>query len=217
MDVQDIIDILDLHGFEDIEEVDKVSVINDAITEINTREPWPFLEVMVDLDAATDVGADGKVTLPGMTPAEIASVLDIINTDSYGRSVTWIRRDEHFKRNAANLDATGTPYKYFFVNNDLYLYPIPESGNYRLTFLQVQPEIDASSTADEILLPVRHHRAIALAAIYKLHAQEDDPENAAMFKGQFDEKIILMRQDMFKKQWDRPDSILVVDEEDWVE
>jgi hypothetical protein len=217
MDVQDIIDVLDLHGFEDVEEADKVSVINDTLQEINTREPWPFLEVMVDLDASADVDADGKVTVPGMTPPEVASVLDIINTDDYGRSISWIRRDEHFKRNATSLDATGTPYKYFFVNNDLYLYPIPDTGNFRLTFLQVQALVDASDTEDALLLPIRHHRLVALGALYKLHSQEDDPENAALFKGQFDEKLILMRQDLFKKQWDRPDSILVVDEEDWVD
>jgi len=216
MTVQEIMDILDLHGFEDIEDDDKVSVINDVLQEICTREPWPFLEVMVDLDASTDVdSATGEVDL-GSNP-ELASVLDIINTDSEGRSIRWIRRDEHFKRNAANLDLTGIPYKYFFVGDALYLYPIPTDGNFRLTYLQVQEEVDDNDTASAILLPSRHHRVIALGAIYKLHSQEDDPENAAMFQGQFENKLQLMRQDLFKKQWDSPDSILVTDEEDWVE
>lgn len=214
MTVQEIADILDLHGFEDIEDADKVGVINDVLQEINTREPWPFLEVMVDLTDA-DFDADGVVDFTALPT--LASVLDIINTETYGRSIRWIRRDEHFKRNATQLDLTGTPYKYFFVNNDLYLWPIPDGGTYRLTYLQVQEVVDISSAEADILLPARHHRLIALGALYKLHSQEDDPENAALFKSQFDERMILMRQDLFKKQWDSPDSILVTDEEDWVE
>lgn len=215
MDVQDIMDALDLHGFEDIEDADKVAVINDVLQEINSRDPWPYLEVMVDFDAATDVDADGKVTLPGSPPV-VGSVLDIVNLDrsTYGK-VQWIRRDEHFARNPGNLDQTGHPYKYFFVGSDLYLWPIPDSGNYRITYLQVQEDVDASSTADDILLPARHHRVILLGAAYKLHSQEDDPENATMFKSQYDERIIMMRQDLFTQQWDKPDSILMTDDEDF--
>lgn len=214
MDVQDILDILDLHGFEDIEDADKVAVINDVLTEINTREPWPYLEVMFDFDSG-DVDVDGKVDFTSQP--SLQSVLDIICLDSDGRSVRWIRRDEHFKRNGANLDQTGTPYKYFFVGDSLYIWPIPTSGSYRLTYLQLQELVDSSDTEDAILLPARHHRLIALGALYKLHSQEDDPENAALFQGQFESRMQLMRQDLFKKQWDSPDSILVTDEEDWVD
>lgn len=212
MDVQDIIDILDLHGFEDVETADKVAVINDVLQEINTREPWPFLEVVADIDDS-DVDSEGAVTLDPVA----SSILDIVNTQSYGRSIRWIRRDDHFKRNATQLDLTGTPYKYFFVADTLYLWPIPDGGTYRVTYLQIQEEVDSSSAETDMLLPARHHRLVALGALYKLHSQEDDPENAGLFKGQFDEKLILMRQDLFKKQWDSPDNILVVDEEDWVE
>lgn len=216
MDVQAIMDALDLHGFEDIEDDDKVDVINDVVQEINSRDPWPYLEVMVDFDAATDVDSDGVVTLPG-TPAEIASVLDIIATDSNTVSgkLRWIRRDEHFARNAANLTQTGQPYKYFFVGSTLYLWPVPTSGNFRITYLQVQPTLTSASAEGDILLPARHHRAILLGAVFKLNAQEDDPENATMFKSQYDERVMLMRQDLFKKQWDSPDNVMLVDDEDY--
>lgn len=213
MDVADLLTIIDLHGFEDSEEDDKVSVLNDVLQEVCTREPWPFLEVMFDLDASTDVDSDGLVDFTAQ-PA-LQSVLDIINTANNGRTVHWTRRDEHFKAQAANLTQTGDPYKYFFVGNDLYLWPIPTSGTFRLTYLQVQEAVDADSVAADILLPERHHRLLAIGVIAKLHAQEDDPENASLFEGQFEQKMQLMRQDLFKKQWDRPDSIQVTDEDDW--
>lgn len=211
MDVADIITIMDLHGFEDSEEDDKVSAINDALQEICTREPWPFLEIAVDIDE-TDVGADGLVTLD---PAQ-QSILDIFVTDGSGGKLRWVRRDEHMERNFQNLDEAGTPYWYFFIGDGLYVWPIPGSSTaMRVTYLQLQDLLDADSVEADILLPARHHRLIALGAIVKLHAQEDDPENAALFSSQYEQKLILLRQDMFKKQWDSPDSIRVVDEDDW--
>lgn len=214
LDVADLIAIIDLHGFEDSEEDDKVSVLNDTLQEVCTREPWPFLETFADIDASTDVDADGLVDL-GMSAPALASVLDIINTANNGRTVHWTRRDEHFKAQAANLSQTGDPYKYYFVGNDLYLWPIPTSGTFRITYLQVQGDIDADMDDTDILLPARHLRLLAIGAIAKLHAQEDDPENAALFESQFEKKLQLMRQDVYKKQWDRPDSIQVTDEDDW--
>ena len=209
MTVQQIMDMLDLHGFEDIEDDDKVDVINDVLQDIATRDPWPFLEVMEDLDAA-DVDAVGKVTLA----AGFYGILDIIDTTN-GAKLRWIRRDEHFSRNAQNLDQAGNPYKYFFVGDDLYVWPVPDTSTLRVTYLKVQPTVTAASAEADILLPPRHHRVILLGAAYKLHSQEDDPENATMFKSQYDEKMIMMRQDLFKLQWDSPDSIMVTDDEDF--
>jgi hypothetical protein len=214
MDVQDIMDILDLHGFEDVEDDDKVAVINDVLQEIITREPWPYLEVVYDFDSA-DVGADGLVDFTSQPI--LAAVLDIVNTSQYGRTISWIRRDDHFKRNASQLDLTGTPYLFYLVAGALYLWPIPTGDSYRLTYIQVQDELTSSDGEEDILLPARHHRLIALGALYKLHSQEDDPENAAMFQQQFENRMQLMRQDLFRQQYDRPDTIQVVDEEDWVD
>lgn len=214
MTVQEIVDILDLHGFEDVEEDDKVAVINDVLQEINTREPWPYLEVIYDFDSS-DVDATGLVDFTSQPL--LAAVLDIVNTNQYGRSISWIRRDDHFKRNASQLDLTGTPYLFYLVAGQLYLWPIPDGDSYRITYLQVQEDVDISSAEADILLPARHHRLIALGALYKLHSQEDDPENAMLFQGQFENRMQLMRTDLFRQQYDRPDTIQVVDEEDWVD
>ncbi len=214
MTVAEIMAILDLHGFEDVEDDDKVDVINDAITEINTREPWPYLETVFTFDAS-DVDADGMIDLT--SEPLLSAVLEIVNTDDYGRSISWIRRDEHTKRNATQLDLTGTPYKYFLRAGQVYLWPIPDSGNFQMTYLQVQEPVADDDDEDAILLPARHHRLIALMALCSLYAQEDDPENASMFEGKAEKKLQLMRADLFRQQYDKPDSIQVVDEEDWVD
>lgn len=212
MTVQEIMDALDLHGFEDIEDDDKVDVINDVIWEICSRDPWPFLEVMEDIDAA-DVDEAGKVTLTdGFT-----AILDVINTDTSADrgKLQWIRRDEHFSRNSSSLTESGTPYKYFFVGDSLYVWPVPDTANLRVTYLKAHEAVTSASGEADILIPARHHRAILMGAVYKLHSQEDDPENSAMFKSLYDERVIMMRKELFIKQYDRPDSILVVDDDDY--
>lgn len=215
MDVQDIIDEIDVAGYDDLEEADKVGFINRTVKGIVNREPWAFREVFDDLDAATSVDADGLVDYTDLT-YEFGGLMDIINTgaSSSGYNIRWIRRDVHFKDRSAQLDLTGTPYNYFFVGRQLYLYPIPTSGTFRITYLAHQADLDASSAEADILLPAQWHEAIIAGALYRINAREDDPENAAMFKSMFDEIMENMRQDLEKVQWDSPDSILFYDWDD---
>lgn len=210
MDVQDIIDEIDTAGYDDLETADKVAFINRAMRAIVNREPWAFREVFDDLDASTSVDADGLVDYSDLT-YEFGGLMDIINTSSSGTSIRWIRRDVHFKDRSASLDLTGTPYNYFFVGRQLYLYPIPTSGTFRVTYLAHQADLDENDVEASILLPAQWHEVIIAGALYRINAREDDPENAAMFKSMHDELMENMRQDLEKVQWDSPDSILFYD------
>ncbi len=200
--------VLDLHGFEDIETTDKVQVINDTIQDICTRDPWPFLESTDTISAPGEVnGTTGAVTLP----SDFTSLLKIVNTNTSGYRINFIRMDEHFERRSDQLALTGIPYNYFFLGEGMRLWPIPETGDFTLVYIREHPEVTSGTLENAILIPKRHHKAIPLGAIYRLHAQEDDAENAQLFKAQYEEKISLMRQDLFIKQWDSPDSVLVMD------
>lgn len=213
MDVQDIIDEIDLAGYDDLEETDKVKFINQAVKGITNREPWAFREVFDDIDAATSVDpGTGALDMSDLTFA-FGGLMDIVNLGTSGYTIKWIRRDVHFKDRSANLDQTGTPYNYFFVGRQLYLYPIPTSGTFRITYLAHQTDLAASDTADDILLPAEWHEAITTGALYRINMREDDPENASMFKSAFDEIMTNMRQDLEKVQWDSPDSILVYEDD----
>lgn len=215
MDVSEMITMLDQHGFEDEEEADKVRVLNITLQDICTRDPWPFLEASVTLDASLEVDADtGLVT----TPDDFGSLLTVVSTDSQGRQIQFIRRDEHLKRHSGQLSQTGYPYHYFFLAGQLYFWPIPTSGEYVLDYIRVHDAVVANSASDDFLLPARHHDTIPIGAIWRLHAKEDDAENALLFKSQYDELIAGMRQDLFKTQWDSPDSIQVMEDDidDWI-
>lgn len=206
MDVQDILDALDVHGFEDIEEADKLDVINSVMWDIDSDSPWPYLDTFEVIDAATaDVDADGLVTLT--TPwTAIRYISNVANPTS---RVRWVREDDLIEE-GVDLTYEGDPTVFYFVGSSLYLHPIPLSGTFRVGVVQVQPELDAADLETSILLPARHHRAILLGCLVKLHSQEDDAENAAMFKTQYDEKLVRMRNDLFKQQYDRPDSMWVM-------
>lgn len=214
MDVSEMILMIDQHGFEDEEEEDKVRVLNIVLQDICTREPWPFLESTVVIDASLEVDADtGLVS----TPDDFNALTTIVSTDSNGHEIKFIRRDEHVKRRAATLSESGSPYNYFFLGGQLYLWPIPTSGDYVLDYLRIHDPLVASTTSDDLLLPSRHHDVLPIGAIWRLHAKEDDPENALLFKSQYDELLQNMRQDLFKQQWDSPDSIQVMEDDvdDW--
>lgn len=207
MDVADILDALDIHGFEDIEETDKVAVINDVIQEINAEAPWPYLDTYEVIDASTaDVNAaTGEVT---MTVAWTA-IRYIQNATNREKRVRWVREDDLIEE-GVDLTLQEEPTCFYFVGQELFLHPIPTSGLYRVGVVQVQADVTAASAEAAILLPPRHHRVILLGALFKLHSQEDDAENALMFKQQYDEKLVRMRADLFKQQYDRSDSMWVM-------
>ena len=211
MDVQDIIDEIDTAGYDDLETADKVAFINRALKAIVNREPWAFREVFQDFAAADTVNSTTGLVDYGDLTYDFGGLMDIVNTDSTGRNIRWIRRDVHFKDRSADLDSTGTPYNYFFVGRQLYLYPIPTSGNFRITYLAHQGDLDENDVEASILLPAQWHEVIIAGALYRINAREDDPENAAMFKSMHDELMENMRQDLEKVQWDSPDSILFYD------
>src|SRR5688572_31941548 len=103
------------HGFDDLTDSRILSFLNDTYYDICTREPWPFLEAT----AAVTVNSDGKVT----SPTSIDKVLSFHDT-GIGRSLTPMRLDDFSTTYSSNLTQTGDPYAYFFIGDELYVYPI---------------------------------------------------------------------------------------------
>lgn len=215
MTVQQMLDEIDLAGYDDLEESDKLLYINRAAKAITNREPWAFREKTQDLTSANWDTATGEVDLTDLS-FTFGGLMDIINTSASGYPIRFIRRDEHYKHRSASLTETGTPFNFFFVGKRLFLWPVPTSGTFRITYLAHQGDLVAASAESAILLPAQWHEAIVAGALYRINMREDDPENAAMFKSAHDELLESMRQDLEKVQWDSPDSILVY-EDDWYE
>lgn len=210
MDVASMLSELDDHGFEDTLTSRKVEILNDTISDVCSRMPWPFLETT---NAALTVDqSTGQVT----SPTDIKQVLVLVDTTT-GTSLSPERMDVMTKAYSTQLAQGGNPYLYYFIGGQLYVYPIPSAPTLTLRYLKVHPTVDQSTTEAGILLPPRHHRVLVLGTLFKLYTMEDDTELAPVFQQQYEDRIARMTEDLMRMQYDRPDRIYVTDEYDDVD
>lgn len=209
MDVSEIVEELLSHGFEDTDTNQKIRVINDTVWDIESREPWPFLEKTVALNFS------GASPSPTNMPTDVKAVTWLFDTIN-GISIWPERLSTIRDRYGVNINQVGDPASYYFVAGNLRLYPVPPAatGRYQLDYIASQAELTGTSLEADILLPPRHHRAIVLGSLWRLYKMEDDPENGNMFQIDFENKLQQMREDLFRRQYQRSDQIFVIDEDD---
>lgn len=209
MDISEILDSLVNSGFEDTEEDEKVRKINTTLWDIESREPWPFLEKTATLNF------DGTSPAPTNMPADFKAVMWLY--DNTNAITIWPERLSTVRGQYGNtLSQVSDPFVYYFVGDELRLYPTPgaSTGRYQLDYFATQPEVSATSVEADLLLPPRHHDVILLGVLYRLYKQEDDPENGNMFQIDYENKIQQMHEDLFRRQHQRADRIFVIDEDD---
>lgn len=209
MTVQEIIDELTDHGFEDTSTAQKLRVVNDTMWDIESREPWPYLEKTVALSF------DGTSPAPSDMPTDFKAVLWLYDNTN-GVSIWPERLSTIRDRAATQITLVSDPIYYYFVGLQLRLWPIPAAATdrYQLDYIATQPELNETHVDADILIPPRHHRVIVLGSLWRLYKMEDDPENGNMFQIDYENKIMQMREDLFRRQYQRADQIFVVDEDD---
>lgn len=209
MDVEEILTELTDHGFEDTSTERKLAKINAALWDIESRDPWPFLEKTVALNF------DGSSASPTNLPADFKQVLWLY--DNTNAQTLWPERLQTVRDRYGNqLSTVSDPSIYYFVGDSLRLYPVPgaATGRYQLDYIATQPTVIETSTEADILLPPRFHNVIVLGALWRLYKMEDDPENGNMFQIDYENAIQLMHEDLFRRQFQRADQIYVIDEDD---
>lgn len=198
MDISEILTELN-DSFEDTVEARKVSVINEIISDICSREPWPFLEAT----AAVNITAGNNTPT---VPTDLRAVLTF-SIDSERRVLQPERTDTMMK--GYNLTATGDPLYYYFVGEELRLWPVPTRAlTGTLFYLKNHPKVTSTTLEAAILIPARHHPLITLGSFARLYAREDDGELAVMFERLYEQRLKTMQNDTWKKQYDRPDRIV---------
>lgn len=198
MDVTAIFADLDDHGFADTTNSRKLAVVQDVIHDICSREPWPFLEA----SAAVNIVGD-TVQLPADFKAALAFIVN-------NCVVTPERLDTVTKSYlTTGSSSAGAPVLYYFIGEAMKVWPSANAAySGTLMYLRVHPELTEGSVSADILIPPRHHRVIVLGALSKLYAMEDDTELSALFITQFEQRLVSMEQDLWKKQYDRPDRVV---------
>jgi hypothetical protein len=208
MDMSDLIEVLDDHGFADTAEARKVETLNDTYFDVCSRDPWPFLEASASVSLTA---GDDTPTLPTDFRAALVFIIP-------ARAIVLQpeRLDTIAKNRAGVITQQGLPYYYYFVGSELRIAPVPDTSDTATLFYLKNPtELTAASAESAILIPPRHHRVLALGAISRLYAMEDDPELSALFGQQFENRIATMRNDTWQRQFDRPDRVIDVGEDFW--
>lgn len=209
MDVSEMLSDLGDHGFTDSPTDTKVRVLQDTIWEIEALRPWPFLEAEVTLDF------DGTSAVATNLPADLRAVRKAVLLPG-GIDLDPTRREDVEEFAGGALNTVGAPLSYYFEGEELRFWPVPPSGTQiRLPYLRVSADIDSDTLEGAILIPKRHHRAIVLGALVRLYDMEDDPELADRFQGHYESRLDRMVDDLFRKQYDRPEYVRVQDPDSW--
>lgn len=197
------------HGFTDTSTLTKVRVLQDTIWEIEALRPWPFLETSIDL---TFNGSSGLAT---NFPTNFRAALLLKNKAS-GLRLEPLDQSDVEDVAGTQLDTVAAPRFYYPEAEKLKLWPVPPSGTtVRMRYLRWSDEITSGSLESAILIPARHHRVIVLGALVRLYDMEDDPELAARFQSHYEARLERMVEDLFRKQYDRPEIVRVTDPDSW--
>ena len=217
---------MSLYGFDDFSDDQKLLLLNEAYLDICTREPWPFLEKRVDLlvpngvdhvtnnTAVTVTAADGTISY-GLT--DLDSVLSFI--DQKNRVVMVPERLDVIEKNFVVNNLNVFPERYYFVGEEMYLYPGARNDTtYELTYI-VRPvkitDTGQDSDSDAYLIPSRHHSVLVYGALVKAFLVNDDPQ-AAVFQNMYEQRYQQMRNNLWLNQYDRTDRVHVLtDSYDW--
>ena len=233
MTLDEMFDQMDLYGFEDFEDSQKLLLLNEAYLDIVTREPWPFMEKTVEfkissgISQVTSGGAskvrndnntlDNSLTNPVLIPFTTYNVNSVLSfVDKSNDIIMTPERNDTIEKNYRVLDPTGTPDRYYFVGEDLFLYPaVNGDTEYRLYFLQTPVATTTTLDTAGFLMPARHHSIIVYGALVKAFLVNDDPQ-AAVFQNMYESRYQQMRNDLWMNQYDRTDRMHILsDSYDW--
>ena len=224
MTLQEMYDQMSLYGFDDFEDSNKLLLLNEAYYDIATREPWPFLEKQLKItvpNGQSMVTNNSLVTntTTGVSTAiaDLDSVLSLIDVSN--RVVMVPERLDVIEKNYVVNNLNVFPERYYFVNEDMMLYPEARGDtNYILTYLAKPVAIvDTGSDTDSnsFLIPTRHHSVLVYGALVKAFLVNDDPQ-AAVFQNMFEQRYQQMRNNLWLNQYDRTDRVHVLtDSYDW--
>jgi hypothetical protein len=201
MDVTDMLSELNDSGFNDSTDARKVLMINDALWDAAARQPWPFLETTLTL---TFSGSSG---VPTNLPANYRAAMSVVDVGNSRNKLGFTRLDD-LDGSGTDFTQTGIPLLYYHVGSQLTLWPIPSvTANVRLRYIKKPAALTASTLSAAIEWPVEHHRVLVLGALYKLYDLEDDPELAVRFQGHYEGRLSQMVDEVFTRQYDRPETI----------
>lgn len=220
MTLDEMYDEMSLYGFDDFEDSQKLLLLNEAYLDIVTREPWPFMEDVVEFvvpAGTTKITNNAVLTINNVASQSIVDLNSVLSfTDTTHDVIMIPERGDVVEKNYKINNLNVYPERYYFVGEDLYLYPAPTSNTtYRLYYIKTPSTANDTTGSSAFLIPSRHHSIIVYGALVKAFLVNDDPQ-AAAFQNMFEQRYQQMRADVWMNQYDRTDRIHVLtDSFDW--
>ena len=214
MTLDEMYTMMELYGFDDFEDSQKLLLLNESYFEVVTREPWPFMEHLAVIDVPNGSTQITNVSYSG-SPTDVNSVTSFIDM-THNIIMMPERSDTIEKKYQSGNFTSATPSVYYFVGEDLFVYPQTAGDTtYRLSYIRTPSALTSASVESDILIPIRHHAIIVYGALVKAFLVNDDPQ-AMVFQNMFESKYQQMRNDLWMQQYDRTDQIQVMtDSYDW--
>lgn len=213
MTLDELYDEMSLYGFDDFEDSQKLTLLNEAYFDIVTREPWPFLEALTTFTAPSGTTQITNNSFSG-SPSDVNAVLSF--TDVTHNVIMVPQRTDVIEKNYKINNLTTYPEFYYFINEDLFLFPAASGDtNYRLFYTKKPVAATDATDTGAWFIPERHHSVVLYGALVKAFLVNDDPQ-AAAFQNMFEQRYQQMRNDAWMNQYDRTDRIHVLtDSYDW--
>lgn len=213
MTIDEMYNELGLFGFDDLDDSQKLLLLNEAYFDIVTREAWPFLETVAQFNAPSGTTKITNNSFSG-SPTDVNSVLSF--TDMSHNVIMIPERTDVIEKNYKINNLNVYPERYYFIGEDVYLYPaVSGATTYRMFYIKAPSKLTGSTAEGDILIPARHHSIIVYGALVKAFLVNDDPQ-AAMFQNMFESRYQQMRNDAWMQQYDRTDRVhILTDSYDW--
>lgn len=222
------------YGFDDISQATIARTIDDAHKELCLREPWPFRERQVSFTVPVNTT---NITLSNGTMRIVNATSTLDNTVttsgtyteySIGQVLAFVdltndvvlqpmRSDAQLKDFVYDADISGIPARYYFIGEQLCLWPKPSSAiNVRMRFL-TRPLTLSATEADtgNWLWPERHDAVLLYSALSKAYFINDDPQGATMQQA-MEARLQTAREDLWMRQYDRTDRVIVLDDNEYL-
>jgi hypothetical protein len=171
--------------------------INDANREICNRYQWDFMESSANL--STVIGTQ-NYTLSGIA-SDLQQVVNlrITSPDTYEGWLAPMTAEDFDRYNAdPTSQANGTPTHYYFWNNSVYLFPVPDQVyTIQVRYIKVPTTL---TTADQPDIPEEFQEVVTLGALYRAMQTNDNFDQALVIKNQMDTQVV----DMLKRLRTQP-------------
>ena len=181
---------LQARGFDYIPEARLSRWINRGYHRLCEEYQWPFLRETYSGTAGTPLEV-----------ADLRQIIEVIDTDNNrplsGEDERAIRRID------PALSRSGNPEAWFLTNNTLTIWPAQGStASILVQYLKVPTNL--SSSTDTPVVPERYHNLIVDAAAILALRDDEEWEQAAALKAQYDEEVSHMASNLLNRNYQNP-------------